>query len=216
MFNPVKSAVLVVSALALAAGLAACTPKSGGSAPSSAAGSVSSQPPVRAVQQPDSVLSLMGGVVDPSADNIWGAVATVETPQGVDVRRPRTDEDWRKLRVQALALIDGAKRLGAPPPVAPPGQVLADASTPGIRTAADIQKTIDGDPAKFRAKAQKLQAVGQSILAEIDARNPDAVIAAGEALDAACESCHVAYWYPHAAPMALPSPEAFAKLPPPQ
>ena len=42
-----------------------------------------------------------------------------------------------------------------------------------------------------------LSMAGLQALAAIDARNPQALLEAGGAIDAACEACHVTYWYPN-------------------
>jgi cytochrome c556 len=74
-----------------------------------------------------------------------------------------------------------------------------------------IRADIDADPVKFKAAAIRLEEASNAAL--IAARNRDAqgVLTAGAALDAACEACHAAYWYPRTKPLRLPSTSEFEK-----
>ena len=54
-----------------------------------------------------SVKELMKYMIDPIADNIFDAVGTIVTKQGMVDREPRTDEDWDKIQVGAVALSEG-------------------------------------------------------------------------------------------------------------
>ncbi len=45
-------------------------------------------------------------------------------------------------------------------------------------------------------RAHALQDAGLKALAAIDAKNVDGLSDAGEAIDEACEQCHLKYWYP--------------------
>ena len=156
------------------------------------------------------IKSLMDLRIDPSADGLWGAVGTVETKAGVEIRQPRTNEEWAKLRVLAQTLADGASQLSATRTVGPDGAgLLADASTPGIRTAAQIKADIDRDPGRFSAAAGRLRSAGIQAVAAIDAKDAPALLAAGAQMDAACEACHSAYWYPRTPPLPLPDVATF-------
>ena len=151
--------------------------------------------------------------VDPAADEIWGAVGVVESGQNVRDVRPRGPADWERLRQAAAVLSRGASLLAEAPPVGSNGHgLLADADTPGIRTADEIQADIRRDPARFRRAAAALGSAAGEASAAIDARDPDALLEAGGRIDAACEGCHSAYWYPRSPPRTLPSLESFARL----
>jgi cytochrome c556 len=164
------------------------------------------QGPVQSIQE------IMDTVVDPSADSLWEVAGTVVEHGKTQVRQPRTDKDWKAARTLALSLIDGAKRLQTPRPVGSNGHwALADALTPGIRSAVQIQADIAADPARFYKAAARLQKTSQDALAALDARNIPAFLDAGARIDAACEACHAAYWYPRRAPGHLAGPDIFAK-----
>ncbi|MEE8130995.1 MAG: hypothetical protein V3T48_11935, partial [Vicinamibacterales bacterium] len=61
--------------------------------------------PTEAFRPTATIQDIMLSMVDPSADGIWEAVATIITYDGVEERRPRTDEDWERLRHEAVRLV---------------------------------------------------------------------------------------------------------------
>ncbi len=162
---------------------------------------------------PSSVQQTMDLLVDPAADALWESVGTEETAQGVHPRAPHTDTEWQKIAGYAQSLVAGAKHLQTPgfPEGANAHSRLADADTPGTRTAAQIRADIDADPARFRAAAIRLEEAANHALTAAHAHDASGLLTAGAALDAACESCHAAYWYPRTPPQRLPSPDEFAK-----
>jgi len=141
------------------------------------------------------IKDIMDGVVDPSADYLWDSVSTIVTRKGVEERRPRTDEDWKNVRRRAIELIEAPNLLimdGRK--VAKPGE---KSENPGIELGPeDIQQIIDGDRATFVQRAHALQDAGLKALAAIDKKDVDGLSDAGEAIDEACEQCHLKYWYP--------------------
>jgi dipeptidyl aminopeptidase/acylaminoacyl peptidase/cytochrome c556 len=147
-----------------------------------------------AFDMPATIRELMEGEVDPAADALWDSVAYIASTSGVEDRRPRTDEEWQAVRAQALTLIEAANLL------AMPGRRAAPADTPvgpGELAPAQIQRLIDTQHARFTEFARVLQAAGRGALEAIDARDADALMNAGTVIDAACEACHVVYWYPN-------------------
>ena len=57
---------------------------------------------------------------------------------------------------------------------------------------------IDANFTAFVGYAHGLHDAGMAMLAAIDKKDVEAMGPAGEKLDAACEACHRAYWYPNA------------------
>ena len=166
-----------------------------------------------AVPSPPSIELTMAQVIDPAADALWESVGTVEAAGGETVRAPRTDAEWKQAQDHAEALIAGTRVLHRPDLiVGGVGHGLADASTPGIRTPRQIGEDIARDPTRFHAAADRLRTAGEQARAAILARDPQRLIAAGAAMDAACEACHAAYWYPRTKPLALPPPDQFGKI----
>lgn len=161
---------------------------------------------------PVSVQQTMDILIDPAADALWASVGTSVSRRGTRSHEPRNAAEWAKVVSYAQSLVSGAKRLQAPglPVGANAHSRLADADTPGTRTAAQIRADIDADPARSRAAAIRLEEVSNDALKAARKRDAAGILDAGGALDAACEACHAAYWYPRTVPQALPSAKEFA------
>jgi Cytochrome C' len=145
-----------------------------------------------------SVLDLMLGVIDPSADSMWESVATISGPKGVEERQPRTDKEWAAVRANALLVIEGANMLMVEGrKVAHPGQQLEDPGSTTDFTPAQAQVEIDKDRPAFVAFAHALQDAAGTALTAIEKRDANALLEAGGDLDEACESCHKRFWYPN-------------------
>jgi hypothetical protein len=145
-----------------------------------------------------SIQELMQAIVDPSADALWESVSSTVTAQGVEDKRPESDDDWQHLRHLALTLSEAGNLLAMERPVvAHPGKALEDAHITATLSAPEIQKRIDADRPAFNAHALTLQAAAQRTLKAIDDRDIDAFMQAGAQLDQACEACHRRYWYPN-------------------
>ncbi len=141
------------------------------------------------------IKDVMDGMVDPSADVLWESVATIVTKAGTEERRPRTDDDWKKVRRAAVTLIEATNLLvmnGRP--VAKPGE---KSENPGIELSPEaIRRVMDDDPVTLVKLAHALHDAGMLALKAIDAKNADALSDSGEIIDMACENCHLKYWYP--------------------
>lgn len=142
------------------------------------------------------IKDIMDAVVDPSADAIWESVATVVDLDGTHEYRPETDDEWAEVRRHAIRVLEGSNMLLVPGRrVAEPG---ATSEFPEIELPPEeIQKLIDEDRNTLVEFAHDLHDEASVILAAIDARDADALLASGEALDRACEQCHLHYWYPN-------------------
>jgi hypothetical protein len=148
------------------------------------------------------IKDIMDSVVDPSADYLWDSVATIVTRKGTEERRPRTDMEWKEVRRRAIALVEATNLLIMPGrKVAKPGE---KSENPGIELGPeDIQGLIDADHASLVKFAHGLHDAGMKALAAIDKKDPDALSDSGEAIDEACEQCHLKYWYPPDTPEIL-------------
>jgi hypothetical protein len=167
--------------------LAACSPR-GGSTP----GEIAEHPPFRPAA---TIQDLMDSEIDPAADFIWGSVGTIITAAGVEARQPRTDEQWSELRRKAIILVEAANLLVIPERRVASKDFPSDG--PGVLSSADIERQIASNRDGFNAFALAFQDVARRSLLAVDHRDVDALSDAGEALDGACEACHVANWYPH-------------------
>ena len=141
------------------------------------------------------VEELMRAVIDPAADAVWDAVVIDVTADGVVEIVPETDGDWVRLRRHAVTLAESAnlllvegRRIAAP---------ASRSELPGIDLHPDaIQTLVEEDWDTWAAVSRGLHDTSQTLLAAIDARDVDALLTAGTALDLACEACHSVYWYP--------------------
>ena len=159
---------------------------------------VASAAPVQQIQAVASIQELMQALVDPSADAIWDSVSTTVTKKGVEDKHPRTDAEWHEVRLHAIRVIEGASLLQVQGRrVVKEGGKLEDDHVEGNAKLEDIVASIAKDPASFSAAARTLQTSALAVLAAIDARDLQRIGETGSALDAACESCHLNYWYPH-------------------
>jgi hypothetical protein len=139
------------------------------------------------------IKDIMDSQVDPAADYIWDAVATTMTAKGREEKYPRTDEEWKELRRRAIQLMEGANLLLIPGRrVAAPGQT----ADPRIELPPDqIEALINQDRRSFVNLAHGLYDSVVPALQAIETKDKDKLLEVGNAIDLACESCHMKYWY---------------------
>jgi hypothetical protein len=61
---------------------------------------------------------------------------------------------------------------------------------------AQIKAKLEADPVLWNAKIEALRNVGLEVLDIVKRKDVKELWDAAENLDEACESCHIAYWYP--------------------
>jgi hypothetical protein len=61
---------------------------------------------------------------------------------------------------------------------------------------AEIEKLLASERPAWIAHAQVLHVTAMQALTAVDARDIDKISEAGGAIDEACESCHLQFWYP--------------------
>jgi hypothetical protein len=155
------------------------------------------------------VQDLMLAMVDPSSDIVFEAVATTISIRGEETKTPKNDHEWAVVRNNALTLVEAGNLLMMP------GRRVASAAS---RAAADalaeqsasvaekasaieltpdqIEKVIASDRATWIARARDLVDAATQALHATENKDADALLASGDAIDAACERCHLKYWYP--------------------
>jgi hypothetical protein len=167
--------------------------------PSSAPPSPTHQPPrlIGDMKPVVSVKELMANMIDPIADNIFDAVWWETTKSGTVEQRPRTDEDWEKIRIGAVTIAEGIYLLKVPRPFTPPGDAndSVGPNAPEL-SPAQIQAKLDKDPVLWEAKIEALRNVALATLEAVNRKDVAAVFQAAADLDVACENCHLEYWYP--------------------
>ena len=109
------------------------------------------------------VKDLMQSVVDPNADVVWLAVTTVQSNKGTVETRPKTDEEWTKVRHGAVALMEASNLLMVPGRhVAKPGE---KSETPGVELEpSEMEALINKDLAAWRKRAHGLHEAGAAAL----------------------------------------------------
>ena len=152
--------------------------------------------PAQVLTPSATIKDIMDSVVDPSAEFLFESVAEIADEQGIREKAPQTDEEWKQVRLRAIALTEAPNLLvmnGRA--VAKPGE---KSENPQVELEPEqIQTLLDADRAGFVERAKVLQDAATLALKAADARNKDALFSACEQLDKACENCHTHYWYPN-------------------
>ena len=141
------------------------------------------------------VKDIMVSIINPEADVLWNAVATVISMTGTEEREPKTDEDWAAVRRSAIQLVEATNLLRIPGRlVARPGE---KSENPRIELEPEtIQRLIAEDPATWTSLVNRLHDAAVPALNAINAKNAKGLFDAGEHIENACEACHQHYWYP--------------------
>jgi len=143
------------------------------------------------------IKDIMAHMIDPAADALWASVSIEQTLQGEVKHEPKTDADWHAVRGHAIVLMESANLLMMEGRrVARAGHELEDSGTPGNLTAEEAEKAIAADRATYISFANALHAVGEEMLKAAETKNAEIILDRGGALDAACEGCHLKFWYP--------------------
>lgn len=147
-----------------------------------------------AFQPVATVQDIMVNLVDPSADALWQSVETVYSAEGEDKRQPRTPEEWAVVKRQAVTLAEAANVLLID------GRKVSATEVPpekqGYLSSKEIEGRIEANRADFNRFAVLLRETAVQAMAAIDAQDAEALLAAGGPIDAACEGCHLTFWYP--------------------
>ena len=165
---------------------APATPKPAASGP---ARSTSTYLPQATVQD------LMAGVIDPASKVVFGAVSSETTATGVVETAPRNDAEWSLVRRNALMMVEGANLLLMP------GRHIAAAeranvSNEGELSPAKIEPLVARNRAAWDRLAVDFRGAALQAVKAAEGRKTEDFNAVGEAIDAACESCHLRFWYP--------------------
>ena len=156
---------------------------------------VPSPAPLPEFQPTATVEDIMRAMVDPAADAMWDAVVTTVTEAGIEKVRPETDDDWLALEHGAIMLIEAGNLLRMDG-----RRIAADGSVselPGIDLAPDeIAVRVAENRDAWTRLARELHDAGVVMLGAVRAQDVDALLAGGDRLDVACESCHSRFWYP--------------------
>jgi hypothetical protein len=110
---------------------------------------------------------LMQSVVDPNADLIWEAVKTIDSVQGREEIRPKTDEQWTAVRNAAVTVTESGNLLMMSP------------------------RAKDGG--EWMKRAQDMINAGDAAIKAAESKNPERLFAVGGDIYEACSNCHREY-----------------------
>ena len=116
----------------------------------------------------------MASIIEPAADKYWDAVGSIVDAKGVVEIAPKTDEEWKAVRNNALVFTEG-------------GNLLMMSG----------RAKDNGDWIKF---SQALVNVGQRAINAAESKNAKAVFDVGAEVYDACVHCHSKYIVPGTAP----------------
>ena len=138
----------------------------------------------------------MDSMVDPSADAIWESVATIVDAAGVHEKYPKNDDEWKEVRRRTITLMEATNLLLMPGRhVAKPGE---KSENPGIELEPEeMEALVNADKESFNKFAHALYDTAVVSLQAIEAKDREGLLNSGEAIDKACENCHLKYWYPN-------------------
>jgi hypothetical protein len=155
-----------------------------------------SQPVAAADTANLSIRTIMASMVDPSGDFLFESVADIADERGITHKAPTTRREWEGVRHHLQVLVDAQKLLIIPGRrAAEPGD---RSSNPAVENEPEqVQRLLDSEHSDFERRAQRLSAAAALGLKAVDAQDTTALFAAITAIDKACESCHLHYWYPN-------------------
>jgi hypothetical protein len=142
-----------------------------------------------------SVKELMENIIDPQADYVFDAVGSDIGPKGIVDIVPTTDDDWTKIQRGAYVLAESSNLLKMTRKMAPDGVANGEKGGPEL-TPAQIEAKVKENPALWNSHADTLRAEALKVIDIVKARDASKLLAAGSAIDQACEACHLDFWYP--------------------
>ena len=110
---------------------------------------------------------LMQAVVDPSADLIWDAVKTIDTTDGTQDIRPKTDAEWAAVRNAAVTVAESGNLLMMVPRAKNGGE--------------------------WMLRAQEMITAGEAAMRAAEAKNAEKLFTVGGDLYDSCSNCHRQY-----------------------
>jgi len=142
------------------------------------------------------IKDIMDSMVDPSGDFLFDSVVEIADENGITHKSPQTDEDWKDVRRRAFVLFEAPNLMAMEGrKVALPGE---KAENPSVELEPEqIQKMVDEDRPAFIRRARRLQNAAGMAIKAADSKSRDDLFNAIEAVDHACENCHLHYWYPN-------------------
>jgi hypothetical protein len=111
--------------------------------------------------------TLMDSVIEKQANVVWESVGEIATLEGVEERRPKTEEDWKNIKDAAVTITESANLLMMSPHAK--------------------------DNEEWMAASAGLIEQGQRMISAIERKNPQGVFDIGADMYEACVRCHRQY-----------------------
>lgn len=142
------------------------------------------------------IKDLMLNVIDTNADVVWLSVTTVASDKGLVETRPRTDEEWARVKAGAMTLAEAANLLMIPGRrTARPGE---KSEVPGVELEPEeMDVLIAKERGKFNDHAKALYNAAMIAAQAAEKKDADKIFEIGESIELACEGCHRTFWYPN-------------------
>lgn len=141
------------------------------------------------------VQDLMAGMIDPASKVVFKAVSSEVTPNGTVETAPKNEEEWTVVRRNAVMMVEGANLLMMPGRhVAPPQ--FANQHNEGELAPAEIEMRVAKERAAWNKLAAEFRQAALVALKAADSKKIQDFGPANEAVDTACENCHLRFWYP--------------------
>ena len=169
-----------------------------------AAGAVLAAPPkakapVKAVPHDTSKLTIkdiMDSRVDPAGDFLFESVVEISDAKGIHHKAPHTPKQWAETRRQIQILIDTSAL------VSTPGRKAARpeerSKNPAVENQPEqVERLIAAQRPDIEVRAGRLRDAAKGAMKAAEAKDAAALFKAISAIDKACESCHLHYWYPN-------------------
>jgi hypothetical protein len=142
-----------------------------------------------------SIKEIMELIIDPSANGIWQAVATVVDREGIHDLFPKTQKEWLDMRRAAILIKEGGNLLMMPDRDAAPAETKS--KTPGVELEpAQISALIKNNRKSFNEFALALRNLGVEALRASDEKNAALLLEIGDRMQPVCAGCHQTFWYP--------------------
>ncbi len=113
------------------------------------------------------VTQLMDGIIQPSATVVFESVGTIVDATGIHEQQPRTDTEWATVGASAASIVEAANLL-----------LIGDRAV---------------DQGEWAKMARAMADAAMLVVKATEAKDAQAVLAAGEPLNASCDACHAQY-----------------------
>ena len=162
--------------------------------PSAAAPAKPQAAPAVTVKPDAPIQEIMATMIDPASKVVFQAVSS-EMVNGKEVKKePRTDAEWARVTRSAQAMVDGSKLITEESRRV--ARNLDQKANEGELNPRQVEALLTKNRAAWNKYARAFSAAAGVALKAAQAKNPQAVFDSGEGLDAACENCHLEFWYP--------------------